>query len=182
VADGRREEIVAAARGILEAEGPSGLTMRAIAERVGIRAPSLYKHFPDKAALEAALMAVGLAETAEIFEGAIRNADHPLGALARAYRSWALEHPHLYRLMNDQPLPRERLPEGLEARAARPLIEAAGGDLAMARATWGFAHGLTSLELESRFPAGADVDAAWAAGTAAISDQIGRRGPRASRR
>jgi hypothetical protein len=79
--------------------------------------------------------------------------------------------------MNDQPLPRERLPEGLEARAAQPLIGATGGDLAMARATWGLAHGLTSLELASRFPAGADVDAAWAAGTAAIAVGIGRRTP-----
>ncbi len=177
MADGRRAEIVAAAREILEAEGPSALTMRAIAERIGIRAPSLYKHFPDKAALEVALVAVGLAETAEIFDEAIRNAGDPVGALARAYRAWALGHPHLYRLMNDQPLPRERLPEGLEARAAQPLIGATGGDLAMARATWGLAHGLTSLELASRFPAGADVDAAWAAGTAAITAGIGRRRP-----
>ena len=182
MAEGRREEIVAAAREILEAEGPSALTMRAIAERIGIRAPSLYKHFPDKAALEVALVALGLAETGGIFEDAVRAAGEPVDALARAYRAWALEHPHLYRLMNDRPLPRERLPEGLEARAARPLIEATGGDLAMARAVWGLAHGLTSLELASRFPAGADVDAAWAAGTAALAEHIGRGRPPATRR
>jgi AcrR family transcriptional regulator len=179
VADGRRDEIIAAAREILEAEGPAALTMRAIAARIGIRAPSLYKHFPDKAALEVALVAVGLAETAETFEAAIRNADDAVSVLARAYRAWALEHPHLYRLMNDRPLPRERLPEGLEARAARPLVEATGGDLTMARAVWGLAHGLTSLELASRFPAGADVDAAWAAGTSALAR---RRRPPATRR
>src|SRR4029453_9934526 len=33
------------------------------------------------------------------------------------YRAFALAHPHLYRLMTDQPLPRDRLPGGVEARA-----------------------------------------------------------------
>jgi hypothetical protein len=74
--------------------------------------------------------------------------------------------------MNDKPLPREQLPEGLEAQAAQPLLETTGGDLALARAIWAFAHGLVSLELASRFPSDADIDAAWAAGTAALRDQI----------
>ena len=39
--------------------GPDALTMRRLAERLGIRAPSLYKHLPDKAALEAAIIATG---------------------------------------------------------------------------------------------------------------------------
>ena len=42
----RAESIVAAALDILESEGREGLTMRHLAEAVGIRAPSLYKHFP----------------------------------------------------------------------------------------------------------------------------------------
>jgi AcrR family transcriptional regulator len=46
----RAREIVAAARAILEEGGPEALSMRAIAERLGIRAPSLYKHVPDREA------------------------------------------------------------------------------------------------------------------------------------
>src|SRR4029453_13547788 len=57
---GRGREVVAAGRLLLEQEGPEALTMRRLAERVGIRAPSLYKHLPDKAALEAAIIATGL--------------------------------------------------------------------------------------------------------------------------
>ena len=40
----RRDEIVAVAESILEREGPDGLTMRRLADALGIRAPSLYKH------------------------------------------------------------------------------------------------------------------------------------------
>jgi hypothetical protein len=44
------------------------------------------------------------------------------------------------------------------------LIEAAGGDADLARAIWAFAHGMTILELDGRFPPGADLDAAWRTG------------------
>jgi hypothetical protein len=55
--------------------------------------------------------------------------------------------------MTDRPLARERLPAGLEASAAAPLLVALG-DRDRARATWAAAHGLASLELAGRFPAG----------------------------
>ena len=57
VESGRRRQLVDAALDILEAEGPDGLTMRSLAERVGIRAPSLYKHVADKDELTALLIA-----------------------------------------------------------------------------------------------------------------------------
>ena len=72
----RAREIVAAARELLEAEG--SVSMRRLADRLGIKAPSLYKHLRDKG---------------------------------------ALEHPHLYRLMFEGRLPRERLVPGAEERA-----------------------------------------------------------------
>lgn len=81
----------------------------------------------------------------------------------RAYRDWGLAHPHLYRLMTERPLPRERLPPGLEDRAAEPLLAAMGGDRDRTRALWAAAHGLLALELNDRFPDNADLDAAWAA-------------------
>jgi AcrR family transcriptional regulator len=159
----RAREIVDAARELLEAEGPEGLSMRRVADRIGIRAPSIYKHLPDKQALEAALVSAGFVESAEAFEAAGGD----LTALARAYRSYALEHPHLYRLMTDRPLDRERLAPGVEERAAAPIV-AAVGDADGARAMWAFAHGMTILELNGRFPPGADLDAAWEQGIAAF--------------
>jgi AcrR family transcriptional regulator len=163
----RAEEVIAVARRLLEEEGAATLTMRRLAERVGIRAPSLYKHFPDKAALEAAVIATGLEDAAAAFEAAVGAAADPLTALAAAYRQFALDHPHLYRLMNTGPLPREHLPPGLEDRTAAPLLRVAGTP-ARARAIWAFAHGMVMLELDHRFPPDADLDAAWQAGITAF--------------
>ena len=61
-------------------------------------------------------------------------------------------------------LPRERLLPGAEARAAAPVIAAAGHDPDRARTLFAFVHGMVILELDDRFPPGADLDAAWARG------------------
>ena len=61
----RARQIVAAGRELLEEGGPDALSMRRLADRVGIRAPSIYKHLADKEALEVALTADGLREFAE---------------------------------------------------------------------------------------------------------------------
>jgi AcrR family transcriptional regulator len=165
----RRAEIVGAARELLEEEGPAALTMRRLGERLGIKAPSLYKHFAGKEDLEAALMAVTLEEIGTTLAAAVRDGDgEPIAALAGAYRRYALAHPHLYRLTTEQPLPRDRLPDGVEQRAAAPVLEAAG-DPNRARALWAFAHGMVQLELAGRFPPGADLDAAWREGLAGFT-------------
>jgi pyruvate/2-oxoglutarate/acetoin dehydrogenase E1 component len=53
----RLVQIVEAARAILEDGGREALTMRRVADRLGIRAPSLYKHVGSKEELEALLIA-----------------------------------------------------------------------------------------------------------------------------
>ncbi|MFE1955185.1 TetR/AcrR family transcriptional regulator [Streptomyces sp. NPDC059524] len=164
----RATEIAAEARALLEESGPQALTMRALADRLGIKAPSLYKHFPDKQAVEAELVAQLLTESAEACEEAERTGPGSLAALASAYRDHALAHPHLYSLATERPLPRHALPEGLEERAAAPLVRACGGDADRARAVWAFAHGMVTLEIHGRFPPGADLTGAWATGTAAL--------------
>lgn len=171
----RVREVVAAARKILEREGPDGLTMRRLAEQMGIRAPSLYKHVDGKEDLEALLMAEAFRELGQELHdavGSLRKGGsrrRSLTELARVYRRWALAHPHLYRLVTGGPLPRERLPDGLEAWTAEPVVAAAAGDPDRARAVWAFAHGMTILELDGRFPPDADLGAAWSSGIAALS-------------
>ncbi len=164
----RAREIVGVALELLEEEGPAGLSMRRLAERVGIRAPSIYKHLPDKDALEAAIISVGFELQADNFEHAVNGADDPLGAIAHSYRAFAKAHPHLYRLMTERELRRDLLTPGVEDRAARPLFEAVGRDRDLARAAWAFAHGMTTLELDGRFPPDADLDAAWRQGLQAF--------------
>ena len=66
--------------------------------------------------------------------------------------------------MTERELNRELLTPGIEARAARAVYEAVGRDTDRARAAWAFAHGMTILELDRRFPPEADLDAAWQRG------------------
>ncbi|MGW2592705.1 TetR/AcrR family transcriptional regulator [Streptomyces sp. NPDC001515] len=164
----RRHRILAAARELLEREGPAALTMRRVAGTMGVTAPSLYKYFPDKSAVVDALADAMLREIADVLEGAEQASPGSFPALATAYRTHALVHPHLYRLITARPLPRD-----LEARAAAPLLRALSGDEARARAAWAFAHGMVTMELNGRFPTDATVTAAWHAGI----DAFARTGP-----
>ena len=160
----RGAQLVAAAREILESEGPDGLSMRRLAERVGVTAPSVYKHLPDKAALEHALISEAFAEMGAVFAAAAASGGDALTALGEAYRRFAAGHPHLYRLMTTRALDRSQLAPGAEGAAARPLLEALGGDGDLARAVWAFAHGMAILEIDGRFPPDADIGAAWRRG------------------
>ena len=160
----RRDEVVDAAERVLESEGLDAITMRRLASELGIQAPSLYKHVRDKAEIEAALQERALIQLTD----ALGAAGPDITGLGRAYRAWALAHPGLYAISAQRPLHRDRLTPGVEAAAAAPLMAAVSGNLDRARALWGLAHGLVSLELAARFPPGADVDAAWAAGVDAF--------------
>jgi AcrR family transcriptional regulator len=160
----RAREIVQAARELLEREGTDALSMRRLGDRIGIRASSIYEHLRDKQALEAALISVGFEEQAEQFAQAVHRSEDPLGSLAAAYRDFARRQPHLYQLMTGRPLRRDLLAPGVEEAAAMPLLHATGGDLERARAIWAFAHGMVILELNHRFPPGADLDTTWRKG------------------
>jgi len=153
----RQQEILDVARALLAREGVEALTVGRLAGELGIKPPSLYKHFTGKRQLEAALIAEGLEAQAEALEAIGPD----LAGITRAYRAFALENPQLYRLMTERPLPRDELPPGVEDRTAATLIDAAGGDRDLARAIWAFAHGMVQLELADRFPPDAELDKAW---------------------
>ena len=164
----RAREIATAAEELIDADGVDALSMRRLADRVGIRAPSIYKHFDSKEAVEAAVISAVFEEQAIRYEGIVEDSDRPLLALADVYRDYARRHPHLYRLVTDRTLNRAALVEGVEARSVDAIVRAAGGDRDLARAFWAFAHGMTILELNARFPPDADLDAAWRSGVKAL--------------
>lgn len=162
--------ILAAARRILEDEGAGALTMRRLADAVGLRAPSLYKHFPTKRAVEAALVEQGMIELGTALHAslAVRGRRSVVRSLLDTYRTEALANPALYRLATAGPLPRADLAPGLEDWAGEPFFLATG-DPWRAQALFSFAHGMVILELDDRFPAGSDLDRTWRAGAAAFS-------------
>jgi AcrR family transcriptional regulator len=165
----RRGEIIAAAGRVLASEGPDALTMRRLGDELGIQAPSLYKHFSGKAAVELELIIDALIEIGDITHRAIHEAGPGarLLSLLSAYRRHCVSHPSLYRLATSGHLNRELLPPGLEDWAGNPWYVVTG-DPSLAQALWSFAHGMVILELDDRYPPGSDLDSTWRAGAAAF--------------
>lgn len=166
----RATQIVAAARALLEAEGSEALTMRRLADELGIRAPSLYKHFPDKRAVQIAIIEEVLAESGvEMHEAVARPGRRtPVDSLLRCYRRWGLAHPHLYRLATSGPIDRDALPPGLEEWSGQPFFLATG-EPHKAQALWSLAHGMVILEIDGRYADPSELDLTWEAGAAAFA-------------
>jgi AcrR family transcriptional regulator len=166
----RADDVVAAARLVLERDGAGGLTMRSVADELGIRAPSLYKHVAGKGAIEVMLIEAALREMGESLHAALQRPGRAgaVAELLRAYRRHALAHPNLYRLATAGPLARRKLEPGLEDWAGEPFLLVTG-DPYRAQALWAFTHGMVILELDGRFPNGSDLDRTWARGAAAFA-------------
>ena len=87
-----REEILAAAKLMGQAHGYAGLNFRDLAEEVGIKAASIYYHFPSKADLATAVAKRYWEDDAAYLESLLQNSAKPLDAL-RLYPEmfrWAL--------------------------------------------------------------------------------------------
>jgi AcrR family transcriptional regulator len=170
------EAIISAARAILEADGLSALTMRRVAEAVGVKGPSLYKRIPDREALLRAV-ADGVVED---LARAIAQADatddprRDLEATVVAYRAFVRQNPNGYLLLFAE-LPSGARPDrAILAALGVPLVRAvsrlAGEESALegARTIVAWAHGFVTMELAGAFRLGGDLDAAYAFGVRAI--------------
>ncbi|MEU1370463.1 WHG domain-containing protein [Streptomyces sp. NPDC005803] len=171
-------KIVTAGRELLEAGGERGLTMQSVAERVGVRAPSLYKHVSNRAAL---LTAVAEA-TVDDLTLQLESTDGSLGAMAHCYRRFARTLPEGFRVMHSTHAPPHTL-----ARAAEPVLRACGrlvGEdeaLDAARLWTAWATGFIEMELNGAFRLGGDVDRAFAYGLDGIQRALTGGRPSAKR-
>ncbi|HEV7949461.1 MAG TPA: TetR/AcrR family transcriptional regulator [Glaciihabitans sp.] len=163
------DAIVLAASEILEADGLAGVTMQAVAQRVGVRAPSLYKRVPSREALIQLVAEDALTDLA----GRL-NTTTSAGQLANGLRAFGKERPAVFQLvMGPQPgSPSLRNEVVLEASAAilRTATDLAGEEYALeaARTMTAWATGFISMELNGGFNLGGDVDRAWEFGVSTI--------------
>ncbi|MFC8076861.1 TetR/AcrR family transcriptional regulator [Streptomyces sp. NPDC057307] len=99
-----REEIITAAVELLDEAGDErAITLRSVARRVGIAAPSIYPHFPDQPAIMLAVMQGEFADLRDGLRSAVENAgDDPrrrMYAVCDTYLDFAQVHPERYRTM-----------------------------------------------------------------------------------
>jgi AcrR family transcriptional regulator len=176
-------DIVAAGRELLEAGGLDAVTMQAIAERVGIRAPSLYKRFANRGDLIAAIGASVLADLGAAL-APYENLEPRDGLrdAAAAFRRFALDHRRAYELIFMSLPAGSRPPAELNAHAAAPLVALAGRlvgpdrALEAARLFTAFAHGFVSMELSGAFRLGGDLDTAYRYGIDVLVDALAKDG------
>jgi AcrR family transcriptional regulator len=145
--DQTRAEAKQVALDQLAESGSSGISVNAIAKKMGVTGPALYRYFANRDALLTELIVDGYRDLAEAIENAA--AEHRRKApatrfkeLAARLRSWALEQPHRYLLLFGTPVPGYRAPELTSELADRPmrvflevLADLAPDDLAAARST-----------------------------------------------
>lgn len=163
------EEIVAAARVLLEQSGPGAITMQAVAAAVGVRAPSIYKRLRDRDELlrlvtEAVVRDLGAALHGAAATGEPRT---DLRALVRAAREFAHGHPQGYALVYAS-VPEPARPDGeVLAAATAPLLAVTAAlvgeeqALPAARTVVAWLHGFLSMELAGAFRLGGDVAEAF---------------------
>lgn len=157
-----RAEIVAAARRLLEKTGRADdVSVRAVAEAVGVTTPSIYLHFEDKDALMTAVVLDVFRELDGPMMAAAADETDPierLRAYGLAYVRFAIAHPEHYRLatMDPSPSPSQELDEMLRNAAFAHLYEAVAecveagvfvseDPLATTFELWTVAHGVASL-------------------------------------
>jgi AcrR family transcriptional regulator len=164
-----RSEIIAATLELLERKGRDGFSMSEVAAAVGVRAPSLYGHFADRATLLDEVELSLLHDLARILATQVvpnQPAD-TIRAQARAYRRFAKKHPNGYALLFD--VRSKQTEQGLQARraalapslAALAALVGESQALLAARALAPYMHGFVSMENAAAFRMGPGLDAAF---------------------
>ena len=158
----RADLLAATERLMIETGSAEAVSIRAIADAVGVTPPSIYLHFPDKASLILAVCERHFETFDSVIEAAGRSTDDPVESLRRrgqAYVRFGLENPEPYRILfmtrNDSAQQRDVV-VGAGARAFQHLVDAvqrcidAGAfrpvdPVLAATGVWAAVHGVTSL-------------------------------------
>lgn len=189
-----RDALVAAALEVLERDGPSALSLRALARTIGVSPMAPYHHFADRAELLAAVAAAGFdrlhARKLAVQAGAGDDPVEALVAGAASYVSFVLDHPHLYRLMKGPEFADPARYPDLQRAAAAPaatllamidrLVEerrltglnAGEGALQL----WAVAHGAGILALDGQIDRDASMRAARDGASAIIAGWLAQAG------
>ena len=155
-----RDALIAAGMTALEGSSGLDLSLRELARTVGVSPTAVYRHFPNKDALLAALAREGL----EMLGAAQRKGYDAAGGgtagfveTGRAYVRFALAHPALFRLVfaHGEPVPDKSDPASELLHDATVELTGSDGPEAqrLALQAWSLGHGIAMLMLDKRIPA-----------------------------
>lgn len=172
-----REHILEAAEELLiKTNDVEAVSIRAVADAVGVTPPSIYMHFEDKNDLIFAVCERHFQEFDEVIEAAGARSDDPVESLilrGHAYVRFGLDNPEQYRIlfMTKPALTPDRFQDDSMLQrmtAFGHLVEAMdrcvksgafdGDPLELSLLVWAYAHGLTSLLITKPDFSWGDID------------------------
>lgn len=172
-----REALLAASVDIIRKKGTQGLSLRNLAEVVGVSRTAPYHHFKDKDSLLAAVAEQGFLEMNAFFHKVIENPEIPLiQKLKQAltdYVQFAVAHPEQYELMFGRDMWQEENHDAFQRTAKdcfrqyvqlfelfkeEGLLEESENPLRLAQIMWATLHGLAKLACDGIFGKQDDLD------------------------
>jgi AcrR family transcriptional regulator len=166
-----RRALIDAALQLIAEQGVSGLTLREVAQQVGVSRMAPYRHFQDKSALLAAVAQEGFRTLRTHLIAAGNPADpnplEHLQAMGVAYVGYAVGHSAHYRVMFGQFFGEQQTYPDLYQEATdcfgvlvQMLVECqqrgcirSGEPKEQAQVVWSLVHGLSMLLIDGQLPA-----------------------------
>jgi len=179
------DEIVAAGREILDAEGLDGLTMDRVARAVGVRGPSLYKRVRDRGELIHLIANAAALELGDLVGEAATTGDasRSLRAMVDALRAFARAKPSSYGLLFDRLPDTWRPDRPIVERVVAPLFRTVAvlagpeRELEAARTVVAWARGFIEMELADAFQLGGSIEDAYEFGIERLIAAIATSAP-----
>lgn len=174
-------QLATIARTLVEAAGPEALTMGAVARSAGIKPPSLYKHFADRAAI-LKVVEIGILQELETYLRRETQGATPktrLIAMATAYRRFGRTAPNRYKAIYSGNAFNDPEIRAACLFSAQPLFEemkAAGiaeaRILPLSRTLVAFLHGFVLMEIGNAFSFGGSIEEAFESSLETILREI----------
>jgi AcrR family transcriptional regulator len=161
------DRVVAEAELMADEAGLSKVTLAALAGRLGVRQPSLYKHIESMAGLHRSISIRAKKEIVDVLARAAagRSRRDVIQSMSHAYRTWALAHPGRYEAAQHMPVKGDKEDEAANNAFVALFADCLAGydlradDAIDAIRTWRSAlHGFVTIETSGGFGLPVDID------------------------